>query len=480
MFNEEGNMFDSQILDTAVGLVFIYFFLSILCSAIIEIVSSLTKKRSRMLGIGIEKLLRDSMALEKLYLQPFFMGKTAPGNLFQSLWDSIVPLPSRKNRVPSYISSRSFVLSLLESLKQHPDVITNLLMDKIASPGKEREMEAFKQKVTELPAESSNKNELISLLSNAGGDMQDVGKKFKEFYGKTSGHFDELILKEIIPSTENYIQDVKTMLKALPDSNQLKKVLLPLLNIAGNNMDQAFQSIEKWYDEGMERVTGWYKKYSQTFGMILAVVVALLLNADSFEMGRAIYRDKVLSATLVDLASQRVHSMNPPASDTTGNGGNGKSNTNDPGKEPHGAVAATTSADAGKQLRQTGVVSGKTGQTAESGEEAGSENNVLRKNVEQLNEDFKQISSINLPVGWPVKIDSEKDIIIQLKQFFDQIKEKKLLTPEKLFGILVTALMVSMGSSFWFELLSKLLNIRSAGKKPLSGEEQESRKASSP
>jgi len=469
MFNEEGKMFESQILDTAVGLVFIYFFLSILCSAIIEIVSSLTKKRSRMLGIGIEKLLRDSMALEKLYLQPFFMGKTAPGNLFHSLWDSIVPLPSRKNRVPSYISSRSFVLSLLESLKQHPDVITNLLMDKIASPGKEREMEALKQKVTELPAESSNKNELISLLSNAGIDMQDAGKKFKEWYGKSSGHFDELILKEIIPSTGNYLQDTETMLKALPDSNQLKKVLLPLLNIAGNNMDQAFQSIEKWYDEGMERVTGWYKKYSQTFGMILAVVVALLLNADSFEMGRAIYRDKVLSASLVDMASH--YKSIKPESANAGKGGGEES-----GKKPQGTEAVVSSpADSDKPLQQTGAVSGKAVQTAESGAAEDSVNNDLSEKIEQLNKDFKLISSINMPAGWPVKINPESQQP-EITQILPQILSQ-LSKPEKFLGILVTALMVSMGSNFWFELLSKLLNVRSTGKKPLTGEEQQSRKA---
>ena len=60
-------MFDSQILDTAIGLTFIYFFLSILCSAIIEIVASLTKKRSRMLAIGILALIQDPKVLEEFY-----------------------------------------------------------------------------------------------------------------------------------------------------------------------------------------------------------------------------------------------------------------------------------------------------------------------------------------------------------------------------------------------------------------------------
>lgn len=46
-----------------------------------------------------------------------------------------------------------------------------------------------------------------------------------------------------------------------------------------------------------------------------------------------------------------------------------------------------------------------------------------------------------------------------------------LLNLTKILGILFTALMVSLGSNFWFELLNKLINMRNAGKKPLTKEE---------
>ena len=46
----------------------------------------------------------------------------------------------------------------------------------------------------------------------------------------------------------------------------------------------------------------------------------------------------------------------------------------------------------------------------------------------------------------------------------------------KIFGILFTALMVSLGTNFWFELLNKFVNMRSAGKKPPTKEEQEAQK----
>jgi hypothetical protein len=463
-------MFDSQILDTAIGLVFIYFFLSILCSAIIEIVASLTKKRSRMLGIGILALIQDPDALKNFYQQPFFMGKTAPGDIFKSLWDSIVPLPSWKKRTPSYISSRSFVLSLLESLKQHPDVVTKLLKDRIAPPKYVNEIKGFTEKVKRLPDESIIKQELEKVLASARADTDDVVKKVEEWYTTTS-HCNELILKEVkFHATGDYLSDVRTLLDALSDHNALKKALLPLLDISGDNIEKAFDSIEKWYDEGMERVTGWYKKYSQIFAIILAVIVALVLNADSFEMGKALYRDNVLRASLVTMASDRV---NPPAQlpANAGSASKGDGRREEGMTKSHGAVATSSSVDAGKQLPQTGSVSSEVALTTESGKPTSIDNNDLNKKVEQINKDFRQISSINLPIGWPIKIDSKTKI----EDIYRQITELPF-TPEKILGILITALMVSMGSNFWYELLSKLLNVRSTGKKPLTNEEQETRK----
>jgi hypothetical protein len=43
----------------------------------------------------------------------------------------------------------------------------------------------------------------------------------------------------------------------------------------------------------------------------------------------------------------------------------------------------------------------------------------------------------------------------------------------KVFGILVSCFAISLGSGFWFDILSKLVNLRAAGKKPATTDEQE-------
>ena len=75
--------------------------------------------------------------------------------------------------------------------------------------------------------------------------------------------------------------------------------------------------------------------------------------------------------------------------------------------------------------------------------------------------------------GWP---DAGKIFGSQHREANKIFTTPGLLTPVKLLGIFLTALMVSLGSNFWFELLNKLLNLRNAGKKPLTKEEQEARK----
>jgi hypothetical protein len=63
-----------------------------------------------------------------------------------------------------------------------------------------------------------------------------------------------------------------------------------------------------------------------------------------------------------------------------------------------------------------------------------------------------QLAGLGLPLGWTAgKISALAD---------------PLALVAKLFGLLVTALAVSLGAPFWFDTLQLFLNIRTAGPKP--------------
>ena len=482
-------MFNSQMLDTAIGLVFIYFFLSLLCSVIIESVTGLTKKRPRMLKDGILSLLQDPKALSKLYEQPLFMGNSAPKNFFKSLLQNLIPLPFKKKTFPSYISSRSFVLSLLESLKQHPDVVKKLLKDKISSLDDKLKIEYFRNKLNTLPDGDTIKDALLPLLRGAEADPAKASSALATCYDKIVDQPDifKEILKEIKGQNLSFdsVQHIKDLVNSLSDDNAIKKALLPLLETVGDSLDKAIANMEKWYDEGMERVTGWYKRYSQAFALILAFVVALALNADTFQIGKAIYRDQALRASLVVMA-EKAGAQPPSAVEKSSQGQQRKpvgtptsSGQEKPGKGKQEAGMTSSPTTSMKPKTEKGSTPAVANQSTESGKavlgsnppSSDPENVDLKKKVEEVNEMYKQISSLNLPIGWPSKKEGW-----WVRHGFSQQPDMADLGLVKILGILITALMVSLGSNFWFELLNKLLNMRNAGKKPLTRDEQDAQK----
>ena len=93
----------------------------------------------------------------------------------------------------------------------------------------------------------------------------------------------------------------------------------------------------------------------------------------------------------------------------------------------------------------------------------------LDKRIKAANAYYKQLRAINLPMGWP----TDKTGSLDWEKILGNDKEAGILNTWKVLGILFTAFLVSLGSNFWFELLNKLVNMRSAGKKPATKEEQE-------
>src|SRR5450631_3959339 len=104
-------MFGSNILDVAIGVVFIYLLLSLICSGINEGIASMLNKRGQILFEGIKNLLNDPTftgLAQKLYTHGLVDGISQ---------DAINP--DKPNRLPSYMSSNTFAMALLDILTAH-------------------------------------------------------------------------------------------------------------------------------------------------------------------------------------------------------------------------------------------------------------------------------------------------------------------------------------------------------------------------
>jgi hypothetical protein len=88
------------------------------------------------------------------------------------------------------------------------------------------------------------------------------------------------------------------------ENEVLRKNILIQLSEAENNIDRARQNIEKWFNEGMERVSGWYKKRIQWITLGYGLLIAIFLNVDTVAITNSLYRDSTMRATLVASAQE--------------------------------------------------------------------------------------------------------------------------------------------------------------------------------
>jgi hypothetical protein len=65
--------------------------------------------------------------------------------------------------------------------------------------------------------------------------------------------------------------------------------------------------VETWFELTMDRVSGWYKRRSQITLIVIAVIVTLLANADALQVGRALWNDDAVRASVVAQAQQAVN-----------------------------------------------------------------------------------------------------------------------------------------------------------------------------
>jgi len=104
--------------------------------------------------------------------------------------------------------------------------------------------------------------------------------------------------------------DLDQGIKALPDGD-VKKALLALIQNANNDLKTAQKNIEQWFDDTMERATGWYKRRTQLVTILIAVLLTAVTNADTVKITRTLWKSPTLRATLVEKAKNRAQSESP-------------------------------------------------------------------------------------------------------------------------------------------------------------------------
>ncbi len=208
--------------------------------------------------------------------------------------------------------------------------------------------------------------------------------------------------------TANPVAKVKQHVKKLPANSDIRKTLELLIDDSENRIDKLRSNLEDWFNNSMERAAGWYKRKTQLIVLILAVVVTGALNADTTQIAKALTNDPALREALVAQAQQFAQQEASDSQETTG-------------EEPTMGQAGDAKAEPGSKASP----------------------------AERIGQNIDQLQQLGVPLGW--------------KRWPQGMAE----WANKVIGLLLTALAVSLGAPFWFDLLQKVVNIRSAGR--LSG-----------
>ncbi len=215
-----------------------------------------------------------------------------------------------------------------------------------------------------------------------------------------------------------------TLRQKLDDRHSpLGKLLGPMLDEANGDLEKFKLKVEAHYNEVMDRVGGWYKRRTQATMLLIGFVLAVIFNVDSLYILQRLQNDPDLVIKLVQVAEK--------------------------------ASEAAKNQDS-KMVDPT-------------------ENENLRKQLENLNSQIKEFRSLGLPIGWvllpkDLMQDSTDNIPSVLQLNFNNdfvITYQSLQNPTLSWvGWFLTALAGALGAPFWFDALSKLFAIRGTGKKP--------------
>ncbi len=325
------------ILEIIIGLVFVILLFSLLATTIMELVSGIFALRGHNLVKGIKHILAHDG-------DDYLFKQFKNSELYKQLcakrsWSNHVYRP------PSYISSNSFWV-----------ILSGLIFK-----GTNDSINEYKEKLEKAPIGNHLKNVLIQLAEDA--EKEDFLRR----------RVDKV--KKSVEFLQN--EEIKNQIISYADGVEEKVV--------------SFKTkVEHWYDDVMDRTSGWYKRQTQLILFILGMLIAIGFNVDIIQIYQSLSKNPELALRIANEAQAYV-SNNP-----------------------------TLEAQLNTEI------------------------------LELLKRDIAAIQS-PLGIGWDFKAIPSYGI------------SEWLL---KLVGWLVTALSITLGAPFWFDLLRKLVNIRSAGVKP--------------
>jgi len=440
-------MFNNVILDVAIGIIFIFLVYSLLATSIQEAISTLFALRARTLRDGIingmlcntsknsrwESLLKGIWQLfEELGKLIFFKPEVLNKKIGHYFYEHPLIKNYGSSRIfpyPSYLPRANFSAVVIEVLKKDFEKKLALITELHQ-----------KHDIDELP------DQIMQQLANSTDlvKVKELLGYYRTIYQSKPGDF----------SADNLILEKDTW-----------KILEMHLQKSQYNLPDFIKSLENWYDDSMDRISGWYKRRVQVILFLIGMTIAIIFNVDIIKITGKLStdkdaREKILQLAISEAESYKGKSAEPGSNDTLMN--NATLNSTYRKKIEAVKVSIDTSVIKANQILALGW------------DDFGLHKDSAKVMTTFLRKEKERIARLKMQNPKIIILPYQRSNRQVLQELYEEhpfkykvryVLQQSLLSPVKFAGLLLTAIAVSLGAPFWFDLLNKIINIRATGKR---------------
>jgi hypothetical protein len=220
--------------------------------------------------------------------------------------------------------------------------------------------------------------------------------------------FAEAVIDLVVPDARGRttMTTIQANVNRLPPA-PFTQSLQALAKNAGDDASRFRAAVERWYDDHMDRVSGWYKRHVAKITLAAGAILVILLNINALTIGRTLYSDTAVSTAV-------------------------------------SAVAA----------KGTNCTAGQTQPQCLAG----------------LEGELSAAAGVGLPIGWGTVRDCTEPTShcnwLDQRGIFSRHGGSGWQLVLVLIGFLIMVISVLPGAQFWFGLLTKLGGLRATGPKP--------------
>ena len=226
-------------------------------------------------------------------------------------------------------------------------------------------------------------------------------------------------------------------------SEPLRKAILQAVDMAAGDMEKVQKNLEAWFDSGMDRVSGWYRRQTHHFMFVVGLVLSVALNINALVIADGLAQNATLRRAVAAGAESYTQTHTAPAPKAAE-----PAASTPPPVPPSAATPAPGVAPAPAAPPVTPPAAAPDTGRGRVPEEA-----------------VGIIQNLGLPIGWGA---TGRSSIVRMASYHGT----EPWAPVAHFGIwltlgfgwLMTALAVTLGAPFWFDLLNKLVVIRATVK----------------